>query len=70
MITSGTRRAREIKSRIAVTKATFSKKTLFTSKLDSYLKKKLFKFYTLSIALYRPETWTPWDSRSEIPCKF
>jgi hypothetical protein len=45
MITNGTRRTREVKSRIAVTKAAFNKKTLFASKLDSNLRKRLFKFY-------------------------
>jgi hypothetical protein len=40
-------------------KAAFNKKkTLFTSKLDLNLKKKLFKCYIWSIALYGGETWT------------
>jgi len=57
IITNGTRSARAIKSRIALWKAAFNKKkTLFTSKLDSNLKKKLFKFYIWSKALYRAET--------------
>jgi hypothetical protein len=34
---------REIKSRIAVAKATFNNKTLFTRKLDLNLRKKLVK---------------------------
>ena len=50
---------REIKSRIAMAKAAFSKKkTLFTSKLDLNLRKKLIKCYIWSMALYGAETWT------------
>ena len=48
----------EIKSRIAVAKAVFNKKTLFTSKLDLNLRKKLVKCYIWSMALYGAETWT------------
>ncbi|PNF31501.1 hypothetical protein B7P43_G00777, partial [Cryptotermes secundus] len=49
----------EIKSRIAMAKASFSKKkSLFTSKLDLNLRKKLVKCYIWSIALYGAETWT------------
>ena len=49
----------EIKSGIAMTKAAFNKqKTLFTSKLDLNLRKKLVKYYIWSIALYVAETWT------------
>ncbi|PNF36607.1 hypothetical protein B7P43_G13846 [Cryptotermes secundus] len=49
----------EIKSRIAMAKAAFSKKkNLFTSKLDLNLRKKLVKCYIWSIALYGAETWT------------
>ncbi|PNF19258.1 hypothetical protein B7P43_G08012 [Cryptotermes secundus] len=49
----------EIKSRIAMAKAAFSKKkNLFTSKLDLNLRKKLVKCYICSIALYGAETWT------------
>jgi hypothetical protein len=41
MITNDARCTREIKSRIAMAKAAFNKKkTLFTSKLDSNLRKK------------------------------
>jgi len=48
----------EIKSRIAVAKAAFSKKkTLFTSKLDLNLRKKLIKCYIWKMALYGAETW-------------
>ena len=40
-------------------KAAFNKKkTLFTSKLDLNLRKKLIKCYILSMALYGAETWT------------
>jgi hypothetical protein len=46
MITSDARCTREIKCRIAMAKAAFSKKrTLFTSKLDLNLRKKLAKCY-------------------------
>ncbi|PNF40453.1 hypothetical protein B7P43_G15551, partial [Cryptotermes secundus] len=49
----------EIKSRIAMAKAAFTKKkNLFTSKLDLNLRKKLVKCYIWSIALYGAETWT------------
>jgi len=37
------KQTREIKSRIAVEKAAFNKKTLFNSKLDINLRKKLVK---------------------------
>jgi len=47
------------KSRIAMAKAEFSKKkTLFTSKLDLNLRRKLIKCYIWSTALYGAETWT------------
>ena len=40
-------------------KAAFNKKkNLFTSKLDSNLRKKLVKSYVWSMALYGAETWT------------
>jgi hypothetical protein len=59
MIMSDARCTREIKSRIAMTKAAFrKKKALFTSKLDLNLSKKLVKCYIWSIALYGVETWT------------
>ena len=59
MITNNARRTRKIKSRIIVGKAAFyKKKTLFTSKLDLNLRKKLVKSYILSISLYGAETWT------------
>jgi len=49
----------EIKSRIARAKAAFSKKeTLFTSKLDLNLRKKLIKCYIWIMALFGAETWT------------
>jgi hypothetical protein len=51
--------AREIKSRIAVAKAEFNKKkTLFTSKVNLNLRKKLVKCYIWSTALCDAETWT------------
>jgi len=47
----------EIKSRIAMAKAAFNKKnTLFTSKLDLNLRKKLVKCYIWSMAFYGAET--------------
>jgi hypothetical protein len=52
MITSDARCTREIESGTVIAKAAFNrKKTLFTSKLDLNLRKKLIKFYTWSIAL-------------------
>jgi len=49
----------EIKSGIAMAKAAFNKRrALFTSTLDSKLRKKLVKCYIWSIALYGAETWT------------
>ena len=42
-------------------KAAFNtNKNLFTSTLDSDLRKKLVKCYIWSIALYGAETWTLW----------
>jgi hypothetical protein len=49
----------EITSRIAMAKAMFhKKKTLFTSKLDINLRKKIVKCYTWCIALYGAEILT------------
>jgi hypothetical protein len=49
----------EMKPRIAIAKAAFNKKkTLFTSKLDLYLRKKVLKCDNWSIALYGAENWT------------
>jgi hypothetical protein len=51
MITNDAMCTREIKSKIAMAKAVFNKKkTLFTSKLDLNLRKKLVKCYIWSIA--------------------
>jgi hypothetical protein len=48
----------EIKSRIAIAKAAFNRqKTLFTSKLDLNLRKKLVKCYIWIIILYGAKTW-------------
>jgi len=59
MLTNDGRCTREIKSRIALAKAAFSKKkTLFTSKFDLNLRKKLIKCYIWSMAFYGAETWT------------
>jgi hypothetical protein len=59
MITNDARCTREIKARIAMAKAAFNrKKTLYTSKLDLELRKKLVKCYIWSIALYGVETRT------------
>ena len=38
-------------------KAAFNKKTLFTSKLNLNLRKKLVKCYIWSMALHDAETW-------------
>jgi hypothetical protein len=43
---------------IAMAKAAFNTKTLFTSKLDVNLRKKQVKCYIWSLALYGAETWT------------
>ena len=57
LLTNDGRYTREIKSRIAMAKAAFSKKnTLFTSKLDLNLRKKLIKYLIWSMALYGAET--------------
>jgi hypothetical protein len=59
MITNDARNTWGIKTRIVIAKATFNKKkTLFTSKLDFELRKKLVKCYIWSIALYGAGTWT------------
>jgi hypothetical protein len=58
MITNDAGRTLEIKSRTAMAKAAFNKKTLFTSKFDLNLRKKLVKCYIWSIALYGAETAT------------
>jgi hypothetical protein len=59
MLTDDGRCTCEIKSRLAMAKAAFNKKTnLFTSKLDFILRKKLVKCYMWSVALYGAETWT------------
>jgi hypothetical protein len=53
MITNDSRCTREIKFRIAMKKPAFNRKnTLFTSKLDVNLRKKLVKCYIWSMALY------------------
>jgi hypothetical protein len=59
MVTNDGRCTCEIKSRIAMAKATFNgKMALFTSKMDLELRKKLVKCYIWSIALYGAESWT------------
>jgi len=60
MLTNDGRCMCEIKSGIAMAKAAFSKKTLFTSTLDLNLRKKLVKCYIWSMALCGGETWTLW----------
>ena len=58
MLTNDGRCTCEIKSRIAMAKAAFSKKkALFTTKLDLNLRKKLIKCYIWSMALHGAETW-------------
>ena len=58
-LTNDGRCTREIKSRIAMAKAAFSKKrALFSSTLGLKLRKKLVKWYIWSMALYGTETWT------------
>jgi hypothetical protein len=61
MITNYTRRTREIKSKTAMAKAALNKKkSLFTSKLDLNLRKKLVKCHIWRTALYGAETWPLW----------
>ncbi|PNF30904.1 hypothetical protein B7P43_G05212 [Cryptotermes secundus] len=58
LLTDNGRCTCEIKSRIAMAKAAFSKKkNLFTRKLDLNLRKKLVNCYIWSMALYGAETW-------------
>jgi hypothetical protein len=54
-ITKNARRTREVKSRIAMAKAAFNKKTLLISKLYLNLMKKVVKCYIWSIVLYGAE---------------
>jgi hypothetical protein len=59
ILTNYGRCTREIKLGIAMEKSAFNKKnTLFTSKLDLNLRRKLLKCYIWSMALYGAETWT------------
>jgi hypothetical protein len=43
-----------------MTQTVCNRKTLFTSKLDFNLRKKIAKCYILSIALHDAKTWTLW----------
>jgi hypothetical protein len=52
------RYTREIKSRIAMTKAAFNKRTVFTSKLDLNIKEETDKMLHFNTAMYGAETWT------------
>jgi len=57
MLTNDGRCTCEIKSGVAMAKGAFNKKkTLFTSKLDLNLRKKLLKCYIWSMAFYGAET--------------
>jgi hypothetical protein len=59
ILTNDGRYRREIKFRIARAKVAFNKKkTIFISKLDLNLTKKLVKCCIWSMALYGAETWT------------
>ena len=59
LIRNDVRCTHEIKSRIAMAKAAFNKmKTLFTSKQDLNLRKKLVKCYVWSTTLYGADNWT------------
>ena len=68
VITNDARYACENKSRIAMAKSAFNMKTLFSSKLDLKLWKKVVKCHIWSIALYGAETWTFW--KVQVPEKF
>jgi hypothetical protein len=56
LITNSVRCTREIKSRIAMAKAALNKKTLFTSRLDLNLRRKLVKSYIWSVTFSGAET--------------
>ena len=59
MITNDARCTREIKSRIAMTKAAFNRiNILLTRKLDLNFRKRLVKCHIWHTALYGAETWT------------
>ena len=65
MIKNYARCTREIKSRIAMTKAAFDKnQAIFTSKLDLNFRKKLGKCYVWCIALYDRSLWRTRIGRS------
>jgi hypothetical protein len=56
---------------IAMAKAVFSKRILFTSKLDLNLRKKVVYCHIWSIAFYGAETWTLWKiDQKYVPGKF
>jgi hypothetical protein len=58
MLTNDGRCTGEIKSRIAMAKAAFNKKNIFTSTLDLNLRKEQVKCYIWIMALYGAENWT------------
>ncbi len=71
MLTNDGRCKREIKSRIIMAKVAFTKKkTLFASKLDLDLRKKLIKCYIWRMALLWCRNLDASGSRSKIPGKF
>jgi len=63
MITNDARCTREIKSSIFMAKVALNKNFLFTSKLDSNLRKRLVKRYIWSIAMYGAEKLDTSESR-------
>jgi hypothetical protein len=69
VIKSDARCAREIKSRIAMEKVAFNKKTLFTSKLDLISRKKLVNCYIWSID-FMALNLDPSEIRSDIIGEF
>ena len=59
MVTNDARWTREIKSRIAMAKAEFSRKRIsLTCELDVDLRKNLVKCYIWSTTFYGAESWT------------
>jgi hypothetical protein len=60
MITNDARCTYEVKSRIAMAKVALNRKNVFTSKLDSNLRKNLLTCYIWSIASYGAEAWMLW----------
>jgi hypothetical protein len=71
MITNDARCTREVKSRTAMVKAAFNKKSIFNSKLEVNLRGGgLIKRYIFSSPLYCAETWVLRKLRKKYPENF